>query len=49
LKLLLDEESEPHLIDQQVVCAAEDEKEQEEIGDELFNLCKESFNNKAYD
>jgi hypothetical protein len=48
-KLVLDEEGEPQLIDNQVVCAAEDEKEREEIGDELFNLCKQSFNHKAYD
>lgn len=40
LKLLLDEESEPHLIDQKVVCAIEDQKEREEICDELFNMYK---------
>ena len=44
-KFLLDEESEPHLIDQQMVCAIEDEKEREEICDELFNMYKYTFNN----
>jgi hypothetical protein len=46
---VLDEESEPQLIDNQVVCAAEDEKVQEDMSDELFKLCKQVFNYKAYD
>jgi hypothetical protein len=32
-----------------VVCAAENEKEREEIGDELFNLIRETFNDKSFD
>ena len=48
-KLQLDEDKEPQLIDNQLVCAAEDEKEREEIVEELFKLCKQTFNHKAYD
>lgn len=49
LKLQLDEETEPHLFDQQVVCAVENEKEREEIGDELFKLSKKTFDEKSFD